>query len=37
MQGARQMPKAIWIFSFLVEMDFVSLRSFFSLMRHRII
>ena len=27
MQGARQMPKAIWIFLFLAEMDFVSLRS----------
>lgn len=27
MQGASQMPKAIWIFLFLAEMDFVSLRS----------
>lgn len=28
MQGASQMPKTIWIFLFLAEMDFVSLRSF---------
>ena len=27
MQGARQMPKAIWIFLFLAEMDFVPLRD----------
>lgn len=27
MQEARQMLKAIWIFLFLAEMDFISLRS----------
>lgn len=27
MQGARQRPKAIWIFLFLAEMDLVSLKA----------
>lgn len=40
MQEARQIPKAIWIFLFLAEMDFVSLRSssvFYAASHHLIV
>lgn len=37
MQRARQIPKAIWIFLFLAEMDFVSLRSSYAASHHLIV